>query len=52
MTIKKTELGSRGHSKVSPMPGNLIDVLTEAEILNLIAFVESGGVKNPKTFGN
>ena len=45
VTVKKSEVESRGPSKLSPMPANLIDVLTEDEILDLIAFMESG--KNP-----
>jgi len=48
VTIKKSELETREPSKVSPMPANLIDVLTEAEILDLIAYVEAGGVKTIK----
>jgi putative heme-binding domain-containing protein len=43
--IRKSDLETRKPSKVSPMPTNLIDVLTEDEILDLLAFLESGGSK-------
>ena len=43
VTIKKADLESRSPSKVSPMPANLVDVLTEDEILDLLAFLETSG---------
>jgi putative heme-binding domain-containing protein len=48
--IRKNDLESRKPSKVSPMPTNLIDVLTEDEILDLLAFLESGGSKEHPVF--
>ncbi len=44
--VKKSDLEGREPSRVSPMPDHLIDVLTEEEILDLLAFMEAGG--NPK----
>lgn len=48
VTIRRDDLESREPSKISPMPANLIDVLTEQEILDMLAFIEVGGLKNPK----
>jgi len=48
--IKKDDLDSRKPSKLSPMPANLADVLTSDEILDLIAYMESGGNKGYKAF--
>jgi putative heme-binding domain-containing protein len=43
--IFKADVTSRRASKISPMPEGLVDSLTEAEIWNLIAYLESGGKK-------
>ena len=48
--IKKSEIESRQPSKVSPMPANLADVLTADEILDLIAYLESGGNRSHRVF--
>jgi putative heme-binding domain-containing protein len=48
--VKKSEVESREASKVSPMPEHLVDVLTEAEVLDLIAYLESAGQKNYRAF--
>jgi len=48
--IPMDDLDKRAPSKVSPMPANLIDVLTEDEILDLFAYMESGGNKNHRLF--
>ncbi|HEY3788646.1 MAG TPA: c-type cytochrome [Urbifossiella sp.] len=45
VSIKKDDIESRAASKVSPMPANLADVLTENEILDLIAYLQSQGKK-------
>ncbi len=45
VAVKKADIESREPSKVSPMPDHLIDVLTEQEILDLLAFLESPGYK-------
>ncbi|MHC4880042.1 MAG: PVC-type heme-binding CxxCH protein, partial [Planctomycetota bacterium] len=46
-TIPKNGIDERIASKVSPMPVGLVNVLTKDEILDLHAFVESGGYKLP-----
>jgi putative heme-binding domain-containing protein len=46
--IKKSDIDTREASKVSPMPEHLVDVLSAEEILDLIAFLESGGKKDSK----
>jgi len=48
--IPKKEIESRTASKVSPMPSHLADVLTPEEILDLIAFMESGGRADYRAF--
>jgi len=48
--IKKTDVESRELSRVSPMPEHLVDGLTPEEILDLIAYLESLGRKNYKSF--
>lgn len=50
VVIKKDDIESRTPSKVSPMPANLADVLTEDEILDLIAYLQSQGKRNGKSF--
>jgi putative heme-binding domain-containing protein len=46
VVLKKDDIESRTPSKVSPMPANLADVLTQDEILDLIAYLQSAGKKN------
>jgi len=48
--IKTTDVESRGLSKVSPMPEHLVDGLTDDEVLDLIAYLESSGRKEYKAF--
>jgi mono/diheme cytochrome c family protein len=48
--VKKNDIETRGPSKISPMPEKLIDVLTEDEIWDMIAYIESGGRKNYSAF--
>jgi putative heme-binding domain-containing protein len=50
VTIKKTDLDSREPSKLSPMPEHLVDGLTADEILDLIAYLESAGRKDYRSF--
>ncbi|HXD86847.1 MAG TPA: c-type cytochrome [Urbifossiella sp.] len=50
VVIKKDDIESRSPSKVSPMPANLADVLTQDEILDLIAYLQSQGKRNGKAF--
>jgi putative heme-binding domain-containing protein len=44
--ILKTDVAGRRASKVSPMPEGLVNFMTKNEILDLIAYLESGGKKN------
>ena len=46
--IRKRDIEAKVASKVSPMPKGLLDILTKDEILDLHAFVESGGYKMPE----
>jgi putative heme-binding domain-containing protein len=48
--IKQNEIEARAPSKVSEMPQGLINVLTREEILDLIAFLRSGGESADKAF--
>jgi putative heme-binding domain-containing protein len=50
VTIKLADIDTREPSKVSPMPENLVDGLTLDEILDLIAYLESGGQKGYRSF--
>jgi putative heme-binding domain-containing protein len=50
VTVKKTDLDSREPSKLSPMPEHLVDGLTADEILDLIAYLESAGRKDYRSF--
>ena len=45
--IRKRDIEERIVSKISAMPNGLLNVLTREEILNLLAFLESGGFKLP-----
>jgi putative heme-binding domain-containing protein len=48
--IKKADIVSRHASKISPMPEGLVNSLTEDEIWDLIAYLESGGKKTYAAF--
>jgi putative heme-binding domain-containing protein len=50
VVIKKDDVETRAASKISPMPEHLVDVLSAEEILDLIAYLESGGRKDYKAF--
>ena len=50
VTLKKEQIAKRSVSKVSPMPEGLIDILTREEILDLLAYMESGGDANAPAF--
>ena len=41
--LAKADLASQRMSELSPMPANLLDTLTREEILDVLAWVESGG---------
>jgi len=49
--IRKDDLERRVASKLSPMPANLADVLTRDEVLDLLAYLESGGRRNHPVYG-
>ena len=48
--VKMTDVESRAASKVSPMPEHLVDGLTDDEILDLIAYVQSAGRADYRAF--
>ncbi len=49
-TVSKSDLVRRDISLISPMPTGLLDVLKLDQILDLIAFLESGGNPNHAAF--
>ena len=50
ITIKKSDIAVRRISDVSPMPQGLMNTFNREEILDLIAYLESGGRKNHPDF--
>ena len=50
VTVNKSDVGSREISKVSPMPEGLVNTLTKNDILDLLAYIESGGRKEHPDF--
>ena len=48
--VKKSDIEKRAFSKVSPMPAKLVDTFTKEEILDLLAYLESGGKKDHPAF--
>ena len=48
--IAKDEIAERGPSKLSPMPQGLLDVLPREELLDLFAYVLSGGRREDPAF--
>jgi len=46
-TINKKDVDEVVASKISPMPSDLLNVLTKDEILDLHAYIEAGGFKLP-----
>ncbi|MBC8001109.1 MAG: c-type cytochrome [Opitutaceae bacterium] len=50
VVVKKADIANRRASAVSPMPAGLADVLSREEILDLLAFMESGGQSNHALF--
>jgi putative heme-binding domain-containing protein len=48
--FRKTDIVSRRPSKISPMPEGLVNSMTEDEIWDLIAYLESGGKKTYAAF--
>ena len=50
ISVRKAEIEKRLASKISPMPEGLLNVFTREEILDLLAYVESGGSKDHPAF--
>jgi putative heme-binding domain-containing protein len=50
MELKKNEIARVDPSKASPMPEGLVNILTRDEILDLIAYLESGGRRDHAAF--
>ena len=48
--VRKVDIVQRVASKVSPMPSGLLINLTSDEILDLIAYLESGGSEGAANF--
>lgn len=48
--VRKSDVESKEPSKISEMPQGLINVLTQEEILDLIAYLRSGGDPSDKAF--
>ena len=48
--VRKTDVSKRDASKLSPMPEGLVNVLTKEEILDLLAYIESGGKATAAAF--
>ncbi len=46
--VPLNEIASRKASKISPMPTGLVDHFTQAEILDLLAYIEAGGKTDVK----
>jgi putative heme-binding domain-containing protein len=50
VTVKTADVKSRGLSKLSPMPEGLVNTLKDDEILDLMAYMESGGRQDHPDF--
>jgi putative heme-binding domain-containing protein len=48
--VRKSEIQERRPSKLSPMPEGLVSILTRDEILDLLAYIESGGKSSATAF--
>jgi putative heme-binding domain-containing protein len=48
--VAKADVQTQAPSKVSPMPEGLINVLNQEEILDLLAFLQSGGRRDQAAF--
>ncbi|HEX3988561.1 MAG TPA: hypothetical protein VHZ30_03960, partial [Verrucomicrobiae bacterium] len=48
--ILKSNIASRRLSKVSPMPDGLVNSMSESEIWDLVAYLETGGKENNPAF--
>lgn len=50
LDVLRSEIEETSLSTTSPMPGHLIDVLTRDEILDLLAYIKTGGDPNAAVF--
>jgi putative heme-binding domain-containing protein len=48
--LKKSDVANRAPSKLSPMPEALVNILTKEEVLDLLAYIESGGKRDHAAF--
>ena len=48
--VKKSDIQRRVASKLSPMPEGLVNILTQDELLDLLAYMESGGRRDHPAF--
>ena len=48
--IRKSDIAERKPSALSPMPEALLDQFTKAEVLDLLAYIESGGKEKAANF--
>ena len=48
--VQKADIQKRQASQISPMPTGLVSILTKDEILDLLAYLESGGKENAPAF--
>jgi putative heme-binding domain-containing protein len=48
--VTKPDVAGREPSKISAMPEGLVNILTKADILDLLAYIESGGKKEHAAF--
>jgi len=46
--VNRADIDDRAVSTISAMPAGLADVLTKAEVLDLVSFLQTGGYKLPK----
>lgn len=52
ITVKTGDIASRHNSALSPMPEGLLNTLSKEEILDLLAFLQSGGRAKDTAFAN
>jgi putative heme-binding domain-containing protein len=50
--VVKSNIASQAASPISPMPAGLLNTLTPEEILDLLAYLQSGGNRQHPVFGN
>jgi putative heme-binding domain-containing protein len=48
--VKKSDVAKRAQAKLSMMPDGLVNVLNKDEILDMLAYIESGGKRNSPLF--